>query len=290
MKINQYEATENLQNIKLLGATDSHTVGIPFKTVKEQVFKDANATPEKDGLMSKEDKTKLDELVETANLESAVKGLILASHPVGSIEVNVSGLNPGTYLGGTWMAWGSGRVPVGVTPDDENFNAVEKIGGAKSYTHTHGLAGHSHSISSHGHSINNHTHSINEKDLIHKHHIASHSHTVNSHKHTQTMRFQSAYAEAAGGGVKYTNGESVPTNIIYTGESAPGTNGVELWTDAPSVSIAGGAYISTTGSGTLSTNESGTLNTNDSGTLTTEADSINILQPYITCYMWKRTK
>ena len=64
MKINQYETTDNLQNLKFLGANGSQTVGVPFETVKEHVFKDTNATPEKDGLMSKEDKAKLDGLGE----------------------------------------------------------------------------------------------------------------------------------------------------------------------------------------------------------------------------------
>lgn len=42
-------------------------------------------------------------------LVDVVKELILASHPVGSIEVNTTGANPSTYLGGTWVAWGSGQ-------------------------------------------------------------------------------------------------------------------------------------------------------------------------------------
>lgn len=36
--------------------------------------------------------------------------------------------------GGTWEAWGQGRVPVGVDPNDSDFNAPNKIGGAKTVT------------------------------------------------------------------------------------------------------------------------------------------------------------
>ena len=38
--------------------------------------------------------------------------------------------------GGTWEAWGQGRVPVGVDPNDSDFNAPNKIGGAKTVTLT----------------------------------------------------------------------------------------------------------------------------------------------------------
>ncbi len=94
MKINQYEATESLQNTKLLGATDSQTVGIPFETVKEQVFKDANATPEKDGLMSKEDKAKLDELGNVS--VTGIKGNAETNYRTGNVNLtpaNVGAIN-----------------------------------------------------------------------------------------------------------------------------------------------------------------------------------------------------
>lgn len=57
-------------------------------------------------------------------------------YPVGAIFMSVNNVNPSTYLGGTWVAWGSGRVPVGVNTSDTNFNAVEKIGGAATHTLT----------------------------------------------------------------------------------------------------------------------------------------------------------
>ncbi len=61
-------------------------------------------------------------------------------YPVGSIYISVKSTNPSTYFGGTWVAWGSGRVPVGVNTNDSNFNTVEKTGGSKttSIQHNHG--------------------------------------------------------------------------------------------------------------------------------------------------------
>lgn len=83
------------------------------------------------------------------NIENAISEIKLALHPIGSIEINVSGANPSTYIGGTWQLWGQGRVPVGVDTNDSDFNTVEKTGGEKEHTmtleelvdHTHVLAG-----------------------------------------------------------------------------------------------------------------------------------------------------
>ena len=72
-------------------------------------------------------------------VSQAVSAALLAGHPIGSIEVNVSGDNPGTYLGGTWESFGAGRVLMGVgTGTDVNntsqtFSSAEATGGE--YTH-----------------------------------------------------------------------------------------------------------------------------------------------------------
>ncbi len=44
--------------------------------------------------------------------------------------------SPAASLGGTWVAWGSGRVPVGVDTGQTEFDSVEKTGGAKTHTLT----------------------------------------------------------------------------------------------------------------------------------------------------------
>lgn len=67
--------------------------------------------------------SKLDELKTTMKNEM---------FPVGTIIKTVRNVNPSTYLGGTWVSWGSGRTPVGVDTSQTEFNAVEKKGGEKS--------------------------------------------------------------------------------------------------------------------------------------------------------------
>ena len=50
-------------------------------------------------------------------------------YPVGSIYMTTVPDNPKKYFGGTWVLWGSGRVPVCVNPNDDNFATPEKTGG-----------------------------------------------------------------------------------------------------------------------------------------------------------------
>lgn len=57
-------------------------------------------------------------------------------YPVGSIYMSATNTNPGSTLGGTWVAWGSGKVPVGIDSTDTDFNTAEKTGGEKTHTLT----------------------------------------------------------------------------------------------------------------------------------------------------------
>lgn len=87
----------------------------------------------------------------TSNLHASTKAYVDAAiaatkealYPVGSIYVN-SGVttNPATLLGfGTWVAFGAGRVMVGLNGSDTLFDSLEETGGSKdaivvSHTHT----------------------------------------------------------------------------------------------------------------------------------------------------------
>lgn len=57
-------------------------------------------------------------------------------YPVGSIYMSVNNTDPGTLFGGTWSAWGAGRVPVGVDTNDADFDTAEETGGEKAHTLT----------------------------------------------------------------------------------------------------------------------------------------------------------
>lgn len=121
-------------------------------------------------------------------------------YPVGAIYMSTINVNPSTLFGGTWEAWGTGRVPVGVDTTQTEFNTVEKTGGSK-------------------------THTLTLEEMP-------------EHKHT--------LASNVGGGSGSINGFNWGLSISDWG----GKN---------------------------------TLNAGGS-------KAHNILQPYITCYMWKRTE
>ena len=71
-------------------------------------------------------------------------------YPVGSIYINAtSATNPGTLLGfGTWVAFGAGKVIVGLDSSDTDFDTAEETGGAKTHTLTTSeIPSHTHSLS-----------------------------------------------------------------------------------------------------------------------------------------------
>ena len=139
-------------------------------------------------------------------------------YPVGSIYMSATldtAQKVHNALGGTWVAWGSGRVPVGVNTSDSNFNTVEKTGGSPE--------------------LQQHTHSARLN---------------NNGNHKHEMHF--------GGTAGSGDGSIISIAKVYYGN------------DYGSMSEGehdhGGITVDNAGSG-------------DSGNL----------QPYITCYMWKRT-
>ena len=75
--------------------------------------------------------------------------------PINSVFIAVVATNPNTLLGyGTWSAFGTGRVLVGLDSGDADFDTVEETGGAKTVTlnetmipvHTHIQNAHLHLI------------------------------------------------------------------------------------------------------------------------------------------------
>ena len=74
------------------------------------------------------------------NIEGALKNnnktILDLTYPIGSIYMSIKSTNPSSLFGGTWVAWGAGRVLVGVDTTQTEFNAVEKTGGEKTHTLT----------------------------------------------------------------------------------------------------------------------------------------------------------
>jgi hypothetical protein len=93
------------------------------------------------------------QLATTAFVTSAVSsGLYIneVAYPVGSVYTSVVATDPSVLLGvGTWVAFGAGRVLVGIDVADLDFDTVEEEGGAKTTSHaltTAELPAHAHDI------------------------------------------------------------------------------------------------------------------------------------------------
>ena len=156
-------------------------------------------------------------------------------YPVGSIYMSVDPRNPKDFLGGTWVEWGAGRVPVGVNSSDTDFDTAEKTGGEK----THRL-------------------SVDE--------MPWHDHSgTNSTVETVTI-----HTRPTGGALQHLGVNTY--TVKYD---------VNEQTQEYMVSPAGGQTLDVE-SGTIINSQYGVC-PNGSGV------AHNNLQPYITCYMWKRT-
>ena len=160
---------------------------------------------------------------ETALSKARINGRSLLDflHPVGSIYMSTNATNPTNLFGGTWVAWGAGRVPVGFNGGDGNFNSSEKTGGSKTINiqHNHGLS--------------NARAAVGRADSS----LATMSYTSGGNPHNVYFDREFSYYGGISGGSKH----ATDTSLIYG-------------------------------------------NTNDGG-----STAASVLQPYIVCYMWKRT-
>lgn len=182
-----------------------------------------------------------------------VTSLVNTIYPVGSILMSTNSANPSTYLNvGTWEAWGSGRVPVGVNTSDSDFNTVNKTGGEKSHELLEA------EIPSHNHNFEG----------------SSHTHTIEGISGDTTGQYWGsgrASITVQADGAVMRNTPDGNTQILGTDEGSSGNgyyNNIRL------------------GKGTMNTGA-----TTQGGTIhnTGGSQAHNNLQPYITCYMWRRT-
>ena len=186
-------------------------------------------------------------------IDKIVQNLLDKTYPIGSIYMSVDSTNPGSILGGTWEVWGSGRVPVGVNASDSNFDTVEKTGGVSTVTLTAAQSG----VPAHAHGLNSHVHGLN-----------SHTHTLTSN--------------STGGVMLYNNpgGQITRTQLGTSGSSkkyaftASGTDYL----------VYGGAKT-----GAASGNTAAASGNTANSTAKNATSAHTNLQPYITCYMFKRT-
>lgn len=193
--------------------------------------------------------------------------------PVGSVFISVVSTNPATLLGyGTWASFGAGRVLVGLDSGDTDFDTAEETGGAK----TKSISAHSGTaVADHA----AHTHSVTSNVAVADH--ASHTHTytqVPNHTHPFTIYSSTTDGTWASFDSSTTAGTARSFNTDNpTGGVATAT------TNGPNATLS----HTVTNNAVTSGNPSATLT--HSVTQPSNHTDINVVQPYITVYFWKRT-
>lgn len=181
-------------------------------------------------------------LVSTDTYQPLVDALLALIYPVGSIYMSVNDTNPATFLGGTWVRWGQGRVPVGVNENDSDFETPEKEDGEKK-------------------------HQLTIDEMPNHRHIGQYAKTRTYTTHAQTPT-------------------DPPSQAI---EVYQGTREVEVQYNVVKDNVSTTEFY-TGGSGPISDIFYSEKVTSTYGVADNGGDiPHNNLQPYITCYMWKRT-
>lgn len=196
---------------------------------------------------------------------------------VGKLIFDTENVNPSTYLGfGTWQLWGQGRVPVGINPNDSDFNTVEKTGGEKTHKLTvDELASHTHKFTGSAHT---HTYSksatTSGSTALTVNQIPSHTH---AHRVVKQLWSQLINRDATG---------ALPSGVNSNGFN----QGWSEWVGSGNcANQATGGGQGHTHSIALSSTNTGSSTQNGTNSDTGSNTAHNNLQPYITCYIWKRT-
>lgn len=208
-------------------------------------------------------------------------------YPVGSIYISVISTDPGELFGGTWEVWGTGCVPVGVDESGTNFNIAEKTGGSASISYTPGgsISGTAISIDQ----MPQHNHSVDvttaETDISHTHDISGLTGSASSngaHTHSVTQTFTRTGASGTNKAIIAASATETTTNGTA---NVNGAHGHSVTINNSKTQGGGGKHKHTISGSTKSTGGSKEHSHNFEGIEAT----ISTLQPYITCYMWKRT-
>lgn len=194
---------------------------------------------------------------QVSTLQGQIANVKTSFYRVGDIIMTTVASNPSSVYGGTWVAWGAGRVPVGYSSSDSDFNSAEKTGGSKTQNYAH-----SHTVNAHSHVVPSHVHSLTNDSAC-----AMIGRTVQS---PATISYKNGGSR---GGLTYDR------RLTFVGGSSGQGLGIESINEKSSdvTSLYGN-----TNSASMTT-QSSSPGTNS------QLGSKSVVQPYITCYFWKRT-
>lgn len=151
--------------------------------------------------------TNTTQLATTAFVQAALQAI----YPVGSVYINAtSSSNPSTLLGfGTWEAFGTGRVLVGIDSGDADFDTLGETGGSKS-----SVSSHTHTVSVSGSTGNAGTHSHGVSDPGHNHG------GLNAAAYPDTFNSSPYFPNNAGVGTGYNWATTTGISIQNAGDHA----------------------------------------------------------------------
>ena len=191
-------------------------------------------------------------------------------YPIGSIYISTTLSTPaqvGSAIGGTWETYGKGQTLVGVDTSQTEFNTVSKTGGAKSVSTT-----------------------LKEANL------PAHTHDI-SHTHTTSSKVVSGSTESGitstEGWLYYAGDGDTQDSVISTYDIVSGSSNITYRKYAAGESNVAGMGLNhnhkfSVTVPSLSTDSISTTKSSSTGNGT--AFSTSTLQPYITVYMYRRTK
>ena len=201
-----------------------------------------------------------------------LQSFLLKVYPVNSVYISYSNTNPGTLFGGTWENIGSGKVLRGISS-----GTAGTTGGSETVTLKE------ENLPSHRHSIPVLTGTTGE--------AGKHSHTVTTNASSTLNN-----AITTTSGYLYKGGSAFSVSGTYD-IVAGGSDGYFKKYDAGANNVPGMGlnHIHTIPALTGSTNEvaahTHTVSTTASNTgYTGSGTAFSTLDPYLTVYMWKRTK
>ena len=194
-----------------------------------------------------------------AYVGTAVQGGGLSAYPVGAIYMSMSPTSPAEIFGGTWEALDEGRVLIGANTE----YPVGATGGEK----THALT--TVEMPSHNHTMNSagsHSH-LGEAEL------------AGGHQHTLSICTTNTRE-----GMNYMYPYDYNSSTVF-GLNYQGTSSEREWYSNPSKILKEESAGSHSHDLSIDSNGSHQHTINNAGS----GNAHNIMQPYLSVYMWKRT-